>query len=104
MLKASTLLAVLALAACGDPPSNFEVRVHDGAATRAELRLCGREIPLSRVGNRFMSIVRSGCEGDGEILVSFSDRPTVSCTIGYVTPGAAQSFRFLVKDGVCRSV
>ncbi|MBO9557178.1 MAG: hypothetical protein J7515_01160 [Caulobacter sp.] len=98
------LLAVLGLSACGEVSNTFEVRVHDRAATRAELRLCGLEVPLARAGNRFASVARSACEGEGEILVFFSDRPPVSCRIGYVTLGAAQGFRFVVKDGTCQSV
>jgi hypothetical protein len=103
-MRTVALLALLGLAACSRTPNSFEVRVDGGAAIGAEVRLCGEKIPLAKAENRFAGPDRGACEGSGDILVSFSDRRSASCRIGYVTPGLAQSFGFIVKDGDCRPV
>lgn len=103
-MKKIVLLALLGLSACERASNRFDVRVADGEVIGAELRLCGRQVPLSRSGDRFTGVQPARCEGHGEIQVSFADRQTASCHIGYVTPGLDQVFDFIVRDGRCEAV
>ena len=103
-MKSIALLTALGLAACSTSSDSFEVQVADSSATGAVLRLCGSEFPLSQTRDGFRGRRRTSCEGTGEIRVSFTNRQTVSCAVGYVTPGLGQNFEFVVRDGRCVEV
>lgn len=100
-MRTAALLLFLICVACSKASNSFVVRVDEGAATAAKLRLCGAEVPLNKAGNRFTLVRRSSCEGAGEILIVFSDREPISCPIGYVTPGADQVVSFVVNKQGC---
>jgi hypothetical protein len=101
-MKTAAVLMTLVLVACSPGTSDsFDVRIADGAAMTATLKLCGEEVALVRKGDHFTGTRRTRCEGGGEIVVAFSDRPPVSCNVGYVTPGAAQDFSYVVQGGAC---
>lgn len=98
-MKAPLLLALLLATGCDRTANTFEVRAV--GATSADVFLCGQSTPLPRADGKFTGAVPIRCEGDGAIKVGFRDRPPVRCPIGYVTPGAAQSFTFEVDNGHC---
>lgn len=98
-MKAILLLSPLLAAGCDRAANTFEVRAV--GATSADLTLCGQSTPLQRTDGKFTGTLPIRCEGDGAIKVNFPDRPSVSCPIGYVTPGAVQSFKFEVDNGRC---
>lgn len=100
-MRAILLLVPLLAVACGRAADTFEVRAE--GASSAELALCGHSAPLDRTDGKFSGTLPIRCEGDGIIKISFPHRPPVSCPIGYVTPGAAQSFAFEVENGRCRA-
>ncbi|NBB14486.1 hypothetical protein GVN21_03825 [Caulobacter sp. SLTY] len=105
LITRATLTAALGLAACGADANSFEVEVRDPGATGAVLKVCrSAELTLRRDGDRFVAAHGAGCEGSGEILVSFADRPPVSCPVGYVTPGLRLEWRFIVENGHCRAL
>ncbi len=90
------------VAACSDVPNTFNVK-SNRMVTSADLRLCGKEKRLHKLGDSFVGAQRITCEGEGQIIVR-SDRAPVTCVVGYVTPGAVQDFSFLVEAGSCRPV
>lgn len=65
--------------------------------------LCGQSTDLTRTGEQFKGVVPVRCEGDGIIKVRFPNQQAVNCTVGYVTPGAVQNFKFRVENGGCGS-
>lgn len=98
-MRAVLLLAPLLATGCDRIANTFEVRAV--GATSADLILCGQSTPLKLADGKFTGTFPIRCEGDGAIKVGFHDRPQVSCPIGYVTPGAVQSFKFEVNNGQC---
>ena len=86
---------------CDRVPNAFEVQA--AGAVSAELTLCDQTTELTRTGEKFAGEVSIRCEGDGVIKVRFPNQQAVNCTIGYVTPGADQSFKFKVENGRCGS-
>jgi hypothetical protein len=98
-VKAGILLILLVMAGCDRAVNTFEVNA-PGAAS-AELQLCGKATSLKRSGDKLTVTRAISCEGEGVIIVHFPNRAPVSCHIGYVTPGAVQSFQFKVDDGQC---
>ena len=100
-MRAILLLVPMLAAGCDRTANTFEVRAV--GATSADLILCGRSTPLERTDGKFTGTLPIRCEGDGTIKVGFPDRPPVNCPIGYVTPGAVQSFKFEVDSGRCEA-
>jgi len=100
-MRAIVLLIPLVAMGCDRVPNAFEVQA--AGAVSAELTLCGRSTELTQTGEKFAGSVSIRCEGDGVIKVSFPNQQTVNCTVGYVTPGAVQSFKFKVENGRCES-
>lgn len=99
VMRAILLLVPMLAAGCDRAANTFEVRAV--GATSADLTLCGQSTRLKRMDGKFTGTLPIRCEGDGAIKVGFPDRPPVSCPIGYVTPGAVQSFKFEVDSGRC---
>lgn len=98
-MRALVLLIPLFAMGCDRSANVFEVQA--AGAVSAELTLCGRSTQLTRAGERFAGTVPIRCEGDGVIKVRFPNQQPVNCTVGYVTPGAVQSFKFKVENGRC---
>ena len=98
-MRMSVLLLSLLVIGCERSPNSFTV--HAPGAVSAELRLCGEAVGLARSGDTLSVTHAIRCEGEGTIAVHFPDRPSASCHIGYVTPGAVQNFRFKVDGDRC---
>ena len=95
-----SLTLIVGVAACGGAPNTFRVKADRNVAS-AELRLCGKNKHLQRLGDSFVGAQIVTCEGGGVIVIRSENRPT-TCILGYVTPGAPQDFSFVVEDGICR--
>lgn len=105
MKKVASLLMVFgffSLASCKKVDNEFIVRDPGGTVSSAELKLCGKSLNLTKSENEMRGKMPITCEGEGSILVRFVDGKETSCRIGYVTPGAEQTFEFVVEDGQCR--
>lgn len=106
MTKAITVLLLVSAACCLASCMNVENAfiIHDPGdeIAAAELRLCGQERALTRSEDALSVTFPISCEGSGSILVRLSDGGETSCPVGYVTPGAEQTFEFTVADGQCR--
>ena len=100
-MRALVLLIPLLAMGCDRVANSFEVQAV-GAAS-AELTLCGQSAQLTRLGEMFAGAIPIRCEGDGVIRVHFPNQQAVECTVGYVTPGAVQSFKFKIENGRCGS-
>lgn len=100
VMRAVILLPLLAMG-CDRAVNAFEVQA--AGAVSAEVTLCGHSIQLMRTGETFSGTVPVRCEGEGVLKVRFPTQQPVNCTIGYVTPGAVQSFKFKVENGLCSS-
>jgi hypothetical protein len=98
-LRAGILVLPLLMAGCERAVNSFEV--HTPGAASAELQLCGRLTSLEPSGGKLTATRAISCEGEGAIIVRFPNQPPVRCPIGYVTPGAVQSFRFNVDGDGC---
>lgn len=98
-MKAVVFLAPLLAIGCDRAANSFEV--HAPEAVSAELQLCGTTTSLERSEDRFKTSRAINCEGAGAIAVHFQERQSVTCPIGYVTPGLAQSFHLKVEGGRC---
>lgn len=98
-MRAHLLLIPLLLVGCIRAQNTFEVSAP--GAVSAELQLCAKTTRLTQSGELFTGARAIDCEGRGAITVRFADGPPVSCLVGYVTPGAAQSFRFKVAERQC---
>ena len=98
-MRAGAFLIPLLLTGCSPALNTFEVSAPRNAS--ASLRLCGRDTDLERLGGRLVALRAINCEGDGSIVVRAANRPPVICIVGYVTPGAVQSFRFRIDGDRC---
>lgn len=101
LMRATVLLIPLVAMGCNRVANAFEVQ--GAGAVSAELTLCGQSTELKQTGEKFAGSISIRCEGDGVIKVRFPNQQTVNCAIGYVTPGAVQSFKFKVENGRCGS-
>ncbi len=93
------LILPLLVTACSGAVNTFEVNVPEPAS--AELQLCGQRTSLERSGENLVATRRISCEGHGAIVVRIPKKPTIKCTVGYVTPGVEQNFRYEVHNGRC---
>ena len=97
-----SMVAILTLLhACSSVSNDFLIVDSDHSVTEARLHLCGADRPLVRHGNNFRLSFNIRCEGEGEIIVTLSDGSSLSCKIGYVTPGARQKFDFIIENRRC---
>lgn len=105
MKRVATLLMVFGLfnlASCKKVDNEFIIRDPANMISSAELRLCGKRLNLTKFEGEMRGKMPITCEGEGSILVRFSDDNETSCRIGYVTPGAEQTFEFVIEAGRCR--
>lgn len=96
------MFGLLGLASCKKVDNEFIVRDPGGAISSAEIRLCGKRLSLTKSNDGFSGRIPITCEGEGSILIRLIDGGETSCQIGYVTPGAEQTFEFVVENGQCR--
>lgn len=98
-MRAAILLMPLLAMACSRTSNSFEV--HAPGAASAELQLCGMTSSLDHSGEMLTATRAITCEGEGSIIVHFPHRPSVSCHIGYVTPGMEMTLRFKIDGDRC---
>ena len=96
------ILAVSSLSGCSKKDNEFIVVDATDAASSAVLNVCGESVSLPKVQGEFRKKIPIGCEGEGTIRVRLMGNREIACRIGYVTPGAEQTFRFVIRDGQCR--
>ncbi len=90
------------LGGCSPTVENtFRVDTSGDPAAVAVLMLCGKETDLARQGDMLTVALPIICEGDGEVRVRLTSGRQVTCQVGYVTPGAMQSFSYLLHEGAC---
>lgn len=98
----SVALGLTTLAGCSSATNHVGVNASDFPNASGVVVLCGsKETPMKRRGDLLVAAVPIGCEGSGEVRLQFGDGRVATCPIGYVTPGAKQSFDFSLSDGGC---
>ena len=96
------LLPIFTLvSACSTVDNTFVVMDEQKAVSGAKLVLCGSEVPLRQSGDRLSVSKAIDCEGSGYITLRYASGDEHVCVIGYVTPGAAQSFTFRATERGC---
>ena len=91
----------VALSACSRVENTFVVEDEQRAVVAAKLVLCGAETPLQRTGGRLAVSKAIDCEGSGRIRLSYASGGEHDCIVGYVTPGAVQSFTYRASEKGC---
>ena len=89
------------LSACNRVENSFVVEDRQNIVVEAALVLCGTEMPLRRDGDQFVISKAIDCEGSGHLTLRYSSGDRHDCIVGYVTPGAVQSFRFQATEQGC---
>jgi hypothetical protein len=103
--KLSNLLVCLeffCLSSCEKVGNNFVIKNPANTVSSAEVRLCNKQLLLTKSEGDFRGVVPITCEGEGDVLIHFSTGHETICKIGYVTPGAQQSFQFIIEGNSCR--
>ena len=96
------LISSLLLGACSRTENHFIVEDPDSQIARADVLLCGRKVRLSNEVAQYIGKAEVDCEGEGTLSIQLKDGATVSCKVGYVTPGAIQAFHFALEGRECR--
>jgi len=80
---------LLLLSACGTKDSAIFSVSTEGllAGANAELELCGRTIPMTRLNDAFVASETITCEGEAVVRLSLTDGSQLKCDAGYVTHG-----------------
>jgi hypothetical protein len=92
---------LLALSACSKVENTFVVEDEESAVLAANLVLCGTETPLQRTGGQLAVSKAIDCEGSGRITLRYASGGQHDCIVGYVTPGAGQSFAYRATANGC---
>lgn len=96
------LIGFALLAGCTPVPNDVRVTATGFPDATGVVVLCGKhETPLRRRGDVLAAAVPIRCEGSGVARIRLKDGRTFDCPVGYVTPGARQSFDFLLGEGGC---
>ncbi len=95
------LALLVVLSACSKVDNTFVVNDAKRSVTSADLELCGSIIPLRRSGDRLSAVASIDCEGSGRINLLYATGVEHECMVGYVTPGAVQSFEFRATEAGC---
>ncbi len=98
------ITAAFVAARLTDVRNTFEVHIEDRDAASAQLSICGIQTSLNGKGRNFSGSRKIHCEGEGELWIRFIKGPSVRCPIGYVTNGAEQDFRYVVKGRACTPI
>jgi hypothetical protein len=101
-MRSLAFATLFALAACSAVENTFTIDDDKGTVTGANLVLCGSTTPLRRVDGRFILRKSVNCEGSGYIRLTYATGDKRDCPVGYVTPGAAQDFRFRAGEAACK--
>lgn len=105
MKKISGLLMVFgcfSITSCKNVDNEFIIRDPSNVISSAEIRLCGKRLNLTKFSNGFSGRVPIECEGKGSIVIRLINGTETSCPIGYITPGAEQTFEYVVENGRCQ--
>ena len=94
-------LCTAILSGCGETREFFAVEDRKGQVDSAILDLCGEQTNFPKRGGRFAAHVPVECEGSAEIRLRLMNDKDIVCEIGYVTPGAGQTFVFEIVDDEC---
>jgi len=94
-------LISVSLVACTPSEDQFRVANSNRDAVSAEVHLCDAVATLPKSNDGFSGRVEIHCEGSGAVQVQMSDGRTISCGIGYATPGAPQEWRYEIKGDEC---
>ena len=94
-------LSIILLSACSKTENTFIVVDEQRRVAEANLMLCGSERPLRRSGNQLAVSADIECEGDGRITLRYASGEKHDCIVGYVTPGALQSFTYRATQEGC---
>ena len=92
---------LIALSACSRVENSFVVKDEQRSVAAAKLVLCGSETPLRRRGGQLAVSTVIECEGSGHITLSYASGEEYGCPVGYVTPGAVQSFTYRATESGC---
>lgn len=95
-------LTTVLLGGCERAVNTFTIDDPKRSVTSAELSLCDSHVKLSQSNHQFGGKVIVTCEGEGEIVVIFSNGARTSCHIEYVSPGLKQDFEFVMESGQCQ--
>ena len=91
----------IVLTACSRVENSFGVEDEQRTVVAAKLVLCGAETPLQRTGERLAVNKAIDCEGSGRIALRYASGDEHDCVVGYVTPGAVQSFTYRATENGC---
>ena len=92
----------IVLSACSRVENSFVVKDEQKAVAAAKLVLCGWETPLQRTGARLAVSKAIDCEGSGHIRLRYASGDEHDCPVGYVTPGAKQTFTYRATETGCK--
>lgn len=95
------MILPLVLSSCSKVENAFVVEDENRSVVEAKLVLCGTETPLPRTGERLAVSKTIGCEGSGRIRLRYASGDEHECIVGYVIPGAVQSFTFRATESGC---
>lgn len=104
MTLRSCVALLLLITTCSGVPNTFAVDVSEAPGTTASLALCGEHAALKLSGATLRITRPITCEGEGDVRLKLKDGSSVICHVGYVTPGAEQSFRWRVHKGACEAI
>lgn len=94
-------LSLTALSACTQVENSFVVEDQQRSVETAKLVLCGSETPLRRRGDQLAVSKVVECEGNGRIELQYVAGNEYECIVGYVTPGAVQTFTYRATKNGC---
>lgn len=87
--RCAVAIGLLVLSACDTRDSaTFAVKTEGlTASTKADLELCGRNIPMMQLNDAFVASEAVTCEGEAMVRLRFPDGSNLICDVGYVTRG-----------------
>jgi hypothetical protein len=100
-MKRGLTMMLLSLSACSRVGNSFVVEDGLRLVEEATLELCGSEVLLIRAGDHLAVSKTITCEGSGRIALRYSSGAEHYCPVGYVTPGAVQTFRYTAMENGC---
>jgi hypothetical protein len=89
----------LLVMACTAPPHKFVILV-DSEPKSATLTLNGETTDMMRQGNTFFGSSPKS-DASGKIVISFKDKNSVECRIGYITNGEFEPHHFTIIGKEC---
>lgn len=100
-MRLCAVLSLTALSACTQVENSFVVEDQQRSVETAKLVLCGSETLLRRRGDQLAVSKVVECEGNGWIELQYVSGNKYECIVGYVTPGAVQTFTYRATKNGC---